>query len=232
MLMTPKLTGYRVCIQMFLSVSLSVVVLAAAPVLPQGVIKKLSSDQYEVREKAYAGLHQWAVTNMKDSPEVLYQAWKTCEEPEAKTRCYSLMEEMVIQRKYGRGKGFVGIRMEEFLVPGKEGKAGRPGIRVSFVLPDTPAAKAGLKVGDVVLGVDDLDFSKMPKVGEARIGIGLGMGTVLKFSEYIQSKQPDDVITLHLMRAGKVSDMKIKLMKRPASADEVQLDPFGRGRGR
>lgn len=203
--------------------------------IPKGILPHLSADRYEEREKAYAELHKWAETNLQVAPEILHRTWKALEEPEAKTRCYTLMKEMVIQRQYGRGKGFVGISMEEFIVPGKQGEPARPGIRVRLVLPDTPAAKAGLKVGDVVLGVDDLDFSKLgkakaPRIGggiQGRMGMVIGMDTVLKFSEYIQSKQPDDMITLHLVRAGKKSDMKIKLMKRPASAD---ADAFGPSR--
>lgn len=233
--MTSKLIGLRIGMQAVLAVWLTVGA-SAEPDIPKGVLPKLSSDRYTEREKAYAELRKWAVKNVNDAPEILHRAWSASEEPEAKTRCFQLMKEMVIQRKYGRGKGFVGIRMEECEVPGKPGEPARPGIRVSLVLPDTPAAKSGLKVGDVVLGVDDLDFGKgakkieEPQIGGARmqgarIGRVIGMGTVIKFSDYIQSKQPDDVITLHLVRAGKLSDMKIKLMKRPASAN---IDPFGR----
>lgn len=190
---------------------------------PDGALKKLSSDKYTVRENAYGEMYRWAVKNIEEAPETLHGAWRASEDPEVKTRCYTLMKEMVEQRKFGRGKGFVGIRMDEFMVPGREGAPARAGVRVSLVLVDTPAAKAGLKVGDVIVGVDEIDFNKNPQVRVARPGVML-MGSVVKFSDYIQSKQPDDVITLHLMRAGKVFDMKITLMKRPASAD---VDPFG-----
>ena len=195
--------------------------------LPDAELAKLSSDKYDVREKAYGEMYRWAVKNIKEAPELLHGAWRASEDPEAKTRCYTLMKEMVQQRKFGRGKGFVGIRMDEFMVPGKQGALGRAGVRVSLVLADTPAAKAGLKVGDVIVGVDEIDFSKIPQVRDVRLGGVIGMGSVLKFSDYIQAKQPDDVITLHLIRAGKLMDMKITLMKRPPSAD----DPFGRGDG-
>lgn len=222
------LIHFRTSIQIILVALLTSMVLAV-PVtepaqLPDGVLGKLSSEQYEVREKAYGELYRWAVKNIKDSPETLHSTWRASEDPEAKTRCYTLMKEMVLQRNFGRGKGFVGIRMDEFVVPGKQGAPGRAGVRVSLVLADTPAAKAGLKVGDVIVGVDEIDFSKVPQVRDARLGVAIGMGSVLKFSDYIQAKQPDDVINLHLMRAGKMVDMKITLMKRPASAD---VDPFG-----
>ncbi|MBT8045112.1 MAG: PDZ domain-containing protein [Verrucomicrobiae bacterium] len=196
--------------------------------IPGQAIEKLSSDSYADREQAYAELSQWASKHLKNSPEKLYQAWKADDEPEAKTRLHSLMKQMVIERKFGRGKGFVGIRMEEFMVPGKNGADPRPAVKISLVLEDTPAAKSGLKPGDIILGVDDLDFKTIPQIGQARVAGPWGMGTVLKFSDYIQSKQPDDEITLHLLKDGREVKKKIVLMKRPASAD---MDPFGRSRG-
>ncbi len=222
------LIDFRTSIQILLVAVLTSMALAepaAEPTkLPDGVLGKLSSDKYDVREKAYGEMYRWAVKNIKEAPETLHGAWRASEDPEAKTRCYTLMKEMVLQRKFGRGKGFVGIRMDEFVVPGKKGAPGRAGVRVSLVLADTPAAKSGLKVGDVIVGVDEIDFSKIPRVRDLRLRGVIGMGSVVKFSDYIQSKQPDDVITLHLMRAGKMVDMKVTLMKRPASAD---VDPFG-----
>lgn len=228
-----KLIDFRKSIRLIGMAFLTSAVLAEPAQLPEEVVEKLSSDKYGEREKAYSDMHQWAVKNLSESPEILFRAWRSSKDPETRTRCYTLMKEMVVQRQFGKGKGFVGIRMEEVILPAKQGAAGRTAVRVSLVLPDTPAAKAGLKVGDVIVGVDELDFSEIPQapqvpqvpqVGGARFGRVLGMESVLKFSDYVQAKQPDDVITLHLMRAGKMSDMKIALMKRPASAD---VDAFG-----
>lgn len=205
--------------------------------VPEGVLNQLSSETYEVRKKAYSELKKWSVENIKTAPERLYKVWCVSKDPEVKSRCYTLMNEMVIQRRFGRGKGFVGVRMEEFLIPGKNGVRGRIGVRISMVLDKTPAQKSGLRVGDIIMGVDELDLNKKllkrildraqgkRGVGQARVA---GMDdAVLLFSNYIQSKQPDDVITLRIFREGKMMDVPVTLMKRPASAD---FDAFGRSR--
>ena len=51
--------------------------------LPPALVEQLSSDDFEVREKAYAGLHKWSEENIKASPELLYKAWQGNDDPEA-----------------------------------------------------------------------------------------------------------------------------------------------------
>jgi len=181
--------------------------------VPDGVVEQLSSEKFEVRVGAYAELKKWSKKNPKSSPAQLHKIWVSSDDPEVKTRCYTLMKEMVIQRKFGKGKGFVGIMMDPMVIGGgqPQGKA-KVGIRIVQVLPNTPANKAGLQPGDFIVGIDELDFNKLP-VEKKQIDVRT------TFQEYVKSKQPDDVITLHLLRAGKAMDQDVTLMKRPASAD-------------
>ncbi len=209
-------------------VSLLVVVLALASTvagvqaaeLPKGLVEKLSADVYREREQAHADLSRWAEKNSGTSPEILLKAWRASKQPEAKGRLFLLMKESVLRRKFGRGKGFVGIAMEGVLLRGEKGGKPQLAVKITMVLADTPAAKVGLKVGDVILGVDDLDLRKgAPRPQQARHARVLA---VRKCIDRIQSKQPGDVVTLHLMRKGKKLDVKITLVKRP--------DFIGRGR--
>jgi hypothetical protein len=196
---------------MVLSGSSLLLVMAAG--VPEGPIEKLSSDQFEVRHGAYAEIEKWAKKNIETAPELLLGAWQKNPDPEAKTRCFELMKQSAILRKFGRGKGFVGIMMDPAVL--RKAPMAQPqkkGIRVVQVLPGTPAQKAGLKAGDLILGIDALDFSKLP-VDKERLDVRS------VFQEYVKSKHPDDVITLHLLREGKKQDKKVTLMKRPASAD-------------
>lgn len=193
---------------------------SAAGELPADAIKKMASDEFAVRRLGYEQAKEWAQKNLKNAPEMLYKEWKRSPDPEVKTRCYTLMKETLLQRKYGRGRGFVGVRMEEVAIPGKKGAAALVGVRVMQVLPDTPGKKAGLVAGDVVTGVDAVDFSKRP-------GRRLPDHATNEFSRYIQSKHPGDTITLHIVRAGKKIQKKVTLMKRPAEADRFG-DPLGR----
>ncbi len=216
--------------------SLLVVVLALASTvagvqateLPKGLVEKLSADVYREREQAHADLSRWAEKNSGTSPEILLKAWRASGQPEAKGRLFLLMKESVIRRKFGRGKGFVGIAMDGVLLRGEKGGKPQLAVKITMVLADTPASKVGLKVGDVILGVDDLDFRKEaprpqqarhPRPQQARHARVLA---VRKCIDRIQSKQPGDVVTLHLMRKGKKLDVKITLVKRP--------DFIGRGR--
>lgn len=186
--------------------------MAVASDLPDGSIQKLGSDQFEERQAAYAELKKWTKENIRTSPESLREVWSQSSDPEVKTRCYTLMKEALISRQFGRGKGFVGIMMDLAVIGGQaQGKA-RACISIVQVVPDTPAQKAGLLVGDRICGVDAVDFNKLP-VKDQRVDIRS------IFQTYVKSKHPDDVITLHLERAGKKMDQEVTLMRRPASAD-------------
>jgi len=126
--------------------------------LPKEGIKKLASEQFEERQKAYSELKKWSVENLKTSPELLHKVWGESEDPEVKTRCYALMKEAAILRQFGKGQGFVGIVMDVAVIAGEKGKPDRSAVRIAEVRPNTPAEKSRLKVGDVILGIDDCDF--------------------------------------------------------------------------
>jgi len=209
----------------FVFLGMSAQVMADGP--PKGALKNLSSDKFEVRSAAYAELEAWMKKNVKSSPALLHKVWRESEDPEVKTRCYVLMKQAVLIRQFGKGKGFVGIMMDP-IVRGPMLQGGQPqggllkgdvqmGINIAQVLPNTPGQKAGLKAGDVIVGVDELDFNKLPEAQKK-------MDVRSLFQAYVGSKKPDDVITLHLLRAGKKVDSEVTLMKRPASAD---INPFG-----
>lgn len=212
--MTMRILGIGVC--GFVFFGLGGVLMADG--VPSAAVKKLSSDQFEVRADAYNQLKKWTKENLKTSPELLHKVWSGSKDPEVKTRCYALMKDAVIQREFGRGKGFVGIMMDPVVIGAKpQGKAQR-GINIVQVLPNTPAQKAKLRPGDVIVGIDDLDFNQLPE-NQQKVDVRS------LFQNYVKSKHPDDVITLHLLRGGKKMDQDVTLMKRPASADQFFLRP-------
>ena len=135
-----------------------------------------------------------------------------------KTRCFSLIKGALTKRENGKGKSFIGIKTEKTLVikPVPVAAGGgpnvpiMPGVRVCEVLLETPAEKAGVKVGDVIIAVDDLDFSKLT-IEECR-----AKSECAEFNAYIQSKDPGDVITLHLRSKGEEVDKEVTLIRRSA----------------
>jgi len=235
---------------MIICVMLSDFVMAEVPgVLPKGELEKLGSDQFEERQKAYAELKKWSVENLKTSPDLLYKVWAKSENPEVKTRCYVLMKEAAIVRQFGKGQGFVGIVMEAVMIAGKEGAPGRSAVKIAEVRPDTPAEKSGLKVGDVIRGIDDFDFhaeclkqaldaahdGKPKVIPKAIPRIAPGMRNfqfqiqrdpvVDIMGDYIKSKHAGDEVTLHMLRQGKEIEQKLTLMKRP---DYANVNAYGR----
>jgi len=224
---------------MMICVMVSGFVVAEVPgVLPKGELTKLGSDQFEERQKAYVELKKWSVDNLKTSPELLYKVWAKSENPEVKTRCYVLMKEAAIVRQFGKGQGFVGIVMDVANIAGKEGEPGRSAVRIAEVRANTPAEKSGLKVGDVILGIDDCDFhaESLKQALDAAHGgkpkLVPGMNprlirnpVVNVMADYVKSMHPGDEVTLHMLRHGKEVEKKLTLMKRPAYAN---VDAFGR----
>ena len=193
-------------------------------------IERLSSDDFEEREKAYKAIQEWAEENLITSPELLYEAWEKNEEPEAQARCYGLMKAMLKLRRFGEGKGFLGINMGSVMLPKKpEGQAGRVAVSVLMVLPQTPAQKVGLRGGDNILRVDELDLSSIDLGAQQGLQQGLQGGfrreqlekirVIDKFSKYIKSKQPGEKVTLHLLRGDKRLTKEVVLMKIDPSND-------------
>ncbi|MGB0993555.1 MAG: S1C family serine protease [Akkermansiaceae bacterium] len=191
-----------------LTLSISIVELSAEP--PQAAIKNLSADEFQVRDEASKQLSEWANKNLTTSPEELYKTWSKLRDPEARARCFSLMKQVVVLRKFGKGKGYLGVMMREVAVP-RGGNAGKRGVMLLTVEPGTPAERAKLLQGDIVTQIDKIDLTKVPEDG-----------LVDSFSGYIQSKEPGDTITLKIIRNGKPIEKKATLIKRPPEADRFQ----------
>lgn len=92
------------------------------------------------------------------------------------------------------------------------------GIRVDRVVEGLPADKAGIKVGDVIVAVDD----KSPATPEM-------------LRETLKNKKPGDTLTLKVMRKGSEHTMSLELVAFDAerlgmpSRTEGQRDDFWRG---
>lgn len=193
--------------------------------LSEKLLAQMDADDFKQRNEAYKELEQWAHANLKISPEQLYQAWKTVKQPEVRSRCYELMKDSLILRKFGKGRGFIGIHMQETIIR-EEGKEARVGVMVTSVQAGTAGEKAGLQMNDIILGVDKMDFAEIGiRPNQLQQGFRMTSRVVTRFGEYIQSKQPGDEITLYLKRGNKRIDLKVILMKRPPEAD---MDALGR----
>lgn len=91
-------------------------------------------------------------------------------------------------KKPEKGKGFLGIGTET-----------RPegGLSIDKVGRESPAEKAGLKAGDILLKMDGVDLT-----------------TKEQFQELLKEKAPDDRVALELLRNGKPETLTLRLGER------------------
>ena len=196
----------------------------SAEQLPKAIFEKMASEEFKVREEGQRELREWAKKNTKTAPEILHDAWKQKVDPELKSRCFDVMRETVLLRRFGPGPGFVGIQMVSIILQAeKPDEVAAVAVRISNVLPNTPGKRAGLLAGDIIVGIDQVDLNK-PAEGELRFGADE------RLTAYIKSKHPDDVITLRILRLGKKMDKDVKLMLRPDSADILGFGQKGPSR--
>ena len=76
------------------------------------------------------------------------------------------------------------------------------GAVVAQVGQGTPAQKAGLAQGDIIVGVDGQDVASMPEL-----------------AALIQRHAPGDQVTLHIVHNGKKTDLKVTLGTQPSSSN-------------
>jgi putative serine protease PepD len=86
---------------------------------------------------------------------------------------------------------YFGVRVQDSYNPS--------GAKLAQILPGTPAAKAGLKAGDVVIRLDSTDIN-----GEADL------------SSVINAKHPGDSLKVTYVRGGKTATVTVKLAARPS----------------
>jgi len=73
------------------------------------------------------------------------------------------------------------------------------GLEISKVYENSPAEKAGLKVGDVIVGIDGTKIASRDDM-----------------ASFLQKKKPDDEVTIEVQRDKTPMMIKLKLGKRPA----------------
>jgi serine protease Do len=108
----------------------------------------------------------------------------------------------------GTGAGYLGILMENMSsgLQNQIGYNGQGGIAVMQVIPSSPADKAGVQPGDVILKVDGKSFSDSAA-----------------FRKYIGAKKPGQTVRLELWSQGVKKFAAIKLGERPAAQPISQL---------
>jgi serine protease Do len=108
-------------------------------------------------------------------------------------------------REEGRvRRGFLGITVADVSPEAAEafGLDGTDGALVSAVTPGTPAEKADLQVGDIVLRVD-----------------GLAVSNTRSLIDYVSAQGPDVEVELDVLRDGETIRRDVTLAERPADGE-------------
>ncbi|WP_201584811.1 S1C family serine protease [Psychrobacter jeotgali] len=106
--------------------------------------------------------------------------------------------------KDGRvSRGWLGIEIQSQLRDPTQLETST-GVEVLNVVPQGPAAKSGLQVGDIILTIDDVEMTDANKL-----------------IQYVARKSPDTVLNTQILRNGKNAEVQVALEERPAQ-EEMQ----------
>lgn len=178
--------------------------------LPAGPLSGLHSDEFRIREAAEAELLAWARQRPEPAMDALFRLSRSHEDPEVRERCLAVLRELVNAEYLKEGEGFLGIRMqdEKALLPGEQKP--RSVVRVIQVVPDSAAQQAGVKLNDLITGLDE-------KVWHDEAAL-------LPFMNHIRQLKPGNKVMLRILRNGEMIDLPVKLGRRPLLADNPFLD--------
>lgn len=173
--------------------------------LPAGSLPALQSDEFRTRQAAQADLLVWARQRPEPAMDALFRVSRNHEDPEVRERCLAVLRELVNDQYLKEGEGFLGIRMldEKAIVPGEQKP--RSVIRVIQLVPDSAAQQAGVKLNDLIAGLDE-------KVWHDEAALQPFMG-------HIRQLKPGHRVMLRILRNGEMIDLSVKLGRRPLDAD-------------
>lgn len=175
----------------------------------RALVDSLGSEAFKERIKAQTDLSRWALEKPAVSQPWLFREMEATGDPEVRFRLREVLKGAVVAEHQKDGPGYVGISMldVEVMIPGKKGPEPRAGVSVGRVQPDTPASRAGLQVGDVVVSVGKLKWTD----GRASTG----------FQNAIMKHKPGDKVELGILRGGELKKVEVTLSARPMGLPEA-----------
>jgi hypothetical protein len=181
--------------------------------IPPGPLADLESEDFRTREQAQAKILEWGRSEPAEAKELLYDKSIHAAEPEVRERCLAVLRELVGDEYSKEGEGFIGVRMQEetAIIPGDPERRGV--IRVTFVMPKSPAEAAGLQINDLIAGIENKVWHEMP--------------VLIPFSDEVRKFKPGSTVKLSVMRDNKLLEIPVTLTRRPLIADNPFLQDQG-----
>jgi hypothetical protein len=175
---------------------------------PEDLVRNLGSEEYRVRIRSQGDLIAWAQARADRGEDLLLAAHDTALDPEIRLRLRETLKEIVIAEHQKDASGYVGIRMKETLVavPGEDEP--RSGVLIDTVNPRTPASRAGLKRGDVILSFGGEGFSTNAAIED--------------FAQEVKRRKAGERVEMEVLIGGEVRKLELTLAPRPMGLAEVQ----------
>ena len=175
-------------------------------------LARLADTDFTKRKIAQEEIAGWATQFPTEAKEELLQKYLDSPEPEMRVRLIALLE-----RAYFPTKGYVGVVMRaDFLdhlgrIPRlQKGEAFvGVGVRIITVAPGTPAEASGIKVGDVILQINDWEVKG-------------GVTITSSVAAQIQKHPPQTPISLKIRRGEEIIDLKVKLGILPVPSERAR----------
>lgn len=178
----------------------------SAAKLPAALHAGLGSEDFKQREKAQADLLSWVKKNPNERVRELLRASSDSEDPEVRERCMEILRNLAADDYALEGDGYLGVQMDDRMIEVPGDKQQRWVVFVLAVVPDSAAAKAGLRAGDAMVS---LEGESWPEAWARH------------FSERIRKRKPGTRVRLGVLREGVMQDMRVELGRRPLGLDAM-----------
>lgn len=176
--------------------------------IPAQALANLRSQLFRERESAQEELLQWGRKNRELAKSELLREARSTPDPEARKRCLSVLESLVIDDYSKEGEGYIGIAMRDELVEKGDLKP-HHAIRVTMIRPGSPGEQAGLLINDLIVALNDVTW--VDQVGSP------------SFQGEIRKLKPGAKVELRIVRGEESSEVVVILGRRPLHADEMML---------
>lgn len=177
--------------------------------LPENALAELDFATFGVRELAQSELLKWGRLHPTDAKAGLHNLACQSTDPEVRVRCMDVLRELVIDDYLKEGNGYIGVALIDERIKPPHAAEFFNVIRVTKIQPDTPASRAAILLGDIILSLN----------GQTWIGSG---GHSMFLAE-IKSIKPNTKVTLQISRAGVITNVEVVLARRPFGLDDPLL---------
>lgn len=172
--------------------------------VPEALIDGLADQAFHVRQESQEKLLKWSSENAEQAIPLLIVKAESHEDPETRERVTNVLRGLSDNDYMSEGSAYLGINMREEALPEAPAQKGGVGIRVVEVMKGSPAEVAGLKGGDLLVGLDGVRWTEV--------------GATTVFADTISEMKPLSEVVLAVRREDNDElEIRVRLGKRPVN---------------